>query len=248
MGFCAVLVSCLHNLGFNQKRCHHCHKPFYNSQIENIDLWPSLRLCNECQKLLEPFRGIACKSCGMPLDSQTGKKLCASCASRRPPWESCAMHGLYGGALRDLLLRLKFNGELHLSRLFAEFLVEAARCLPKPDVLAPIPMHPDNLIKRGYNQANEIARSIAGLTGFHLDNQSLRRIKAGKPQEALTAIERQSNLKKAFSANSVFANKIVWLVDDVMTTGSTCREACIALKNAGARSIHILLVARAAFG
>lgn len=235
----------LEKFGFGQKRCFHCLKPYFPARRDLLS--PSLRLCAECQKELAPFTGLRCKICGMPLaraGMDARQDRCPRCASQKAPWDSLRCYGFYEGALRDLILRLKFDGELHLAHLFADFLAEMANCLPRPDLIVPVPQYPAHLRKRGYNQANEIARSCAALTGLPYSAHILLRIKPGLPQENLNALERQANLRGAFAAAQRLDHKLIWLIDDVFTTGSTCLNAAQALLAAGANSVHVLCMAR----
>lgn len=236
------------SLGFGQRRCAHCMRPFFPKSRGMDPL--SDKLCDECQKFLLPYLGPRCLKCGVPWGYEAFsegariKIVCPACKKLAPPWENTAYHGLYIGALRDLLLRLKFDGELHLASFFGGLLLEAARCLPAPDVIVAIPQHPGHLRSRGYNQAHEIARSLASLGGFRLDPEILARIRPGLPQEHLNASERRANLRNAFAASPQAAGAHVWLVDDVMTTGSTYREAAKALLDKGAAAVSALFVAR----
>lgn len=211
-------------------------------------------LCPKCVNILSPYKGYRCSLCGIPLglesghsglgDAKGGKLLCPDCSRNPPLWKTTAYHGLYGGPLRDICLRLKFDGHLYLSRLLANFLLETSQCLPKPDVLMAIPQHPDHLCKRGYNQAQELAAMLAKLGGLVLENNILERIRQGNIQEGLTAAQRRANLRGAFKAQNSANGLKIWLVDDVMTTGSTFTEACSALLTAGAKEIYALFVAR----
>lgn len=239
------LAGFLEWLGLNQTRCYHCGIPFFRSELYG-DL-PTLRLCPACQKIIGPYFGPACRLCGLPAQTdQNGKKagLCVYCAKNRPVWSGSAYYGLYSGALRDLLLRLKFDGELALTALFADFLAFASQCLPRPDCLTPVPQYSARLRKRGFNQAHEICRSFASFSGFKFDYSLLSRISPGLPQEGLTAWERRLNLANAFKAKPAVKDKSVWLVDDVMTTGATLSAATDALLKAGAKSVYVLFVAR----
>lgn len=235
-------------LGLNQVRCAHCFRPFFEDNLDTQR--PSLHICPQCGKFLEPYIGPRCLKCGVPagsdLPSQNKgvKIVCPTCEETPPPWQHIAYHGLYAGPLRDMLLRLKFDGELHLARVFADLLLEAASCLPKPDMLAAIPQFPVKLRARGYNQAHEIARALARKIDLKLESALLARIKPGMPQESLNAVERRINLKNAFEASPKCEGKVVWLVDDIMTTGSTCAEATQALLAKKASRVCVLFVAR----
>ena len=169
---------------------------------------------------------------------------CGQCLQEDPPWSGQACYGLYRGALRDALLRLKFGGELSLAPLLGACLLEASRCLPRPDALLAVPQHPAHLRRRGFNQAHELAKALHRLTALPLRPELLRRVKPAPPQAGLAAAQRRRNVRRAFQAAPDAANLCLWLIDDVMTTGNTLAEACRALHAAGTRETHVLFVAR----
>ena len=108
-----------------------------------------------------------------------------------------------------------------------------------------MPLHPDRLCERGFNQAAEIARRISLNTGQQLTTETLTRSRASKPQAELPMKERSRNVRGAFECNTDLNGKRVLLIDDVMTTGATLREASRILKLHGASYIDVAVLARA---
>lgn len=231
-------------LGFGEVRCAHCLAPYFKEDLRNPDLSASLRLCPDCQESFYAYLGPTCRRCGLP----TEKSYCKACKTDPPPWDHLAYYGLYQGPLRDIILRLKFDAEIHLARLLAEFLLEAIKCLPEPDLILAIPQFPKRLRKRGFNQAHEIGRYLAALTGFPLTSTALLRVRSGPAQENLSAQQRRVNMAGAFKAGPEIKGKSIWLLDDVLTTGSTCRAATEALFEAGARKVSLVFAARTPLG
>lgn len=214
-------------------------------------------LCPECRLLFLPYYGPRCPRCGLPPmaiepEEQTADassrpaplSRCGQCLQEDPPWDGLACYGLYEGALRDALLRLKFGGELSLAPLLGACLLEASRCLPRPDALLAVPQHPAHLRRRGFNQAHELAKALHRLTDLPLRPELLRRINPAPPQAGLAAVQRRRNVRRAFQAAPDVANLCLWLIDDVMTTGSTLAAACRTLRASGARETNVLFVAR----
>lgn len=246
----STLVATRSFLGLDEARCAHCLAPYRRAKTRDLRNSPiSDLLCDDCRALLRPYSGEVCADCGRPVDPRSfgvdGRLQCGACANDPPPWTRLSFYGLYKNALRDLILRLKFDGDLVIARLFADFLFYICKDLPRPDLLIPIPQHPSRLRRRGYNQAHEIAKAFAKKCRLPCDPHILRRIKAGAPQEQLNAAGRRDNLRGAFACASSLANLDVWLIDDVLTTGSTCREATTALLMAGARETRVIFIARA---
>ncbi|SDF05661.1 ComF family protein [Desulfovibrio legallii] len=234
-------------LGLRQRRCLHCLAPFVpapNAAGHN----PEALLCPACRPLLGPYAGPRCPACGLPPPDFAQRTdlggLCGRCLTEPPPWSGLAFYGLYTGELRHLLLRLKFDGHLYLAPLLAGLLLRAARHLPRPDALLAVPQHPAHLRRRGYNQAHELARALAASAGLPLRPVLLRRTAPGPAQSTLTAAQRRANVRHSFAAAAEAQGLRLWLLDDVMTTGSTLAAAVTALRAAGAAAVDVLAVAR----
>lgn len=109
-------------------------------------------------------------------------------------------------------------------------------------LLIPIPMHKNNLKERGYNQSELIVREIFKIdngNNFDISFNALVKIKETPHQSALkNKNERLKNLKDCFFADAEkVKNKNIILIDDVITTGTTMREASKILRGAGAKKI-----------
>ncbi len=250
-------------LGLAQMRCFHCLRPFSPAYETFSDpactaatdiFTPANPLCPQCRSLLAPYKGPRCPLCGLPVmpsiladePSHVEQKasLCGRCLTDPPPWTQTAFHGLYRESLRHVLLRLKFDGHLYLAPLLSSFLVEAARCLPEADALVAVPQYPAHLRQRGYNQAHELAKALHAQTGLALRPDLLCRTRPGPAQIGLSARSRPENVRHSFEASPQARGLRLWLVDDVMTTGSTLRSAGLALLKAGAKRVDVLVVAR----
>jgi len=115
------------------------------------------------------------------------------------------------------------------------------------DCLVPVPLHWTRQAVRGFNQAEEIAQELGKRLGVSVA-PLLHRSKRTRHQTALSHSERPKNVHNAFSAHcclSAYAGKDIMLVDDVMTTGATLREAARVLFAARPASISAVVAARA---
>ena len=112
----------------------------------------------------------------------------------------------------------------------------------------PVPLAPARLRARGYNQAWELARRVASALGIAADPSLLLRLRETVHQLALPPLARAGNVAGAFAVEprrrGELAGRHVAIVDDVMTTGSTAAEIARVLRQAGASTIEIWVLAR----
>lgn len=213
-----------------------------------------LDLCRGCLHDL-PKNHHACLKCALPLPANPAtSSVCGACLhpAHRPACDQVWAGFIYTGPMPWLVTQLKFHQRLPHARLFAELMwLQLARPLEHqpdalPDMMMPVPLHPQRFRERGFNQAVEIARPLAGRCGIRLDFSGLRRIKATERQSDLNQSDRRRNLKDAFECKSNVRNKHIVLVDDVMTSGSTIEAAAKTLKQSGAARVSAWVTARAA--
>ena len=159
--------------------------------------------------------------------------------------------GKYEGAVKRSIGKLKYDGHRAIGNLYGEWLAASwQKSLPQTNltrlVAMPIPLHPDKLTSRGFNQAELIASSFSQVTGAKL-NLGLRRTRSTVAQFGLSKLARQENVADAFEIDrsSVKSSDLVLLIDDIYTTGATVRAAALALK---AVDLHVYGVAVVATG
>jgi ComF family protein len=173
---------------------------------------------------------------------------CARC--RRVPSlvDAARSAGLYEGSLRDIIHAFKFEGRRGLAVPLAAMMRAAgAQILAGADVVVPVPLHPWRRMRRGFNQAEDLARRL-GLPVM----RALWRVHATLPQTGLSSAARRRNLRGAFQLSrfatdgqrrAFVKDRIVVLVDDVRTTGATLEACAGVLKGAGAKEIRALTAA-----
>lgn len=187
---------------------------------------------------LNPFRK-RCPGCGASMDGQRGL-LCPWCAIRVYPSGSSFYRGrevlaafLHSGVPREMIIRLKFNGERKLAAPLARLSLGGWRRRPRRgDTLVPVPSTGRRIRERGYNQAALLTGVIAAATGA-CTGRMLKRVR-GETQVGLTARERKDNIRGnfVFTGHSVPGGR-TWLIDDVMTTGATLFECIAVLEDTG---------------
>jgi len=155
----------------------------------------------------------------------------------------------------DLWVRqLKYQGRFELIPLLSSLLfqqwqnslkqqVASNRCFIPPSLLLTVPIHIKKWQKRGFNQTHLLATKFAELANINYLPKALKRIDEHNDQAGQTGVSRRKNLRDAFALSSDFTSALperVLLLDDVVTTGSTCNEICRILKQHGVKEITIL--------
>lgn len=228
-----------------ERRCVACHEPFVpTEEVSALSSW----FCPECRPAFLRREAGYCPHCGEPSALADAPIVpCGSCLQALPPWNEFFFHGIYEGALRELILRGKFSGGLDaleaLGRILAELCVKHYETSLPPQAIVPLPLHPFRLRERGLDQCLEMARPVARALHAPLRKDLLRRTVAAVPQATLDRAERQK-LRQAFSASSEVNGLRVLLLDDVCTTGATLSRATECLLEAGALSVDVAVVAR----
>lgn len=222
-----------------------------------------LSLCLACRgRLTRPAPG--CAACGEPIPAAApapGRTplpagwVCGACRRRPPPFSALRAAWSYDGAIGEVVRALKFRRLDYLGAHLARDLRELAAGDGEGfDLVVPVPLHWLRRWRRGYNQAERIARPLARLLGVPC-REVLRRRRATRPQTGLAREERLANPRGAFALRSGFggavrgrrhrpAGRRVLLVDDVVTTGATLRAAAEVLRRAGAREVVAVAAAR----
>lgn len=183
--------------------------------------------------------GDACERCGLPRPVER-------CPRLDTPWhvDSIIAPFAYSTPLHQYIQALKYHRARKLGRAFGLLLAERLKPHRDVDALVAVPMHPARVRVRGYNQALEIARSVAAELGLPLLIRGIRRRSAAPPQTALDAGSRLINLEGAFSIERPVKDLKLAIVDDVITTGATINTLARSLNAAGAETPNAWAVAR----
>ena len=204
-------------------------------------------LCWGCWRQVAWVGGPRCGRCGKPLRSPG---TCSDCARRPVPFTLSRAPAVYDGLWRDLIHALKFQGRRELAQALALPMAALARqqgYVERCHALVPVPLSASRLRRRGYNQAELLARAVACQTGIPVLPVLYRsgRRTEGAPQSLKGVAERRRSLRGAFTAVDPTAVRglVLAVVDDVYTTGATLDEAARALLRAGAREVWGLVAA-----
>lgn len=204
--------------------------------------------CEDCFSLIEvnPFENCLCDKPQKTI--VTGR--CYRCERR-------SLNGLYSATdfkqkiVRRMIHNFKYRQQIKglaypLSALILTHLYFIAKVFPDGSVIVPVPLFSKRKKRRGFNQAEEIGKIISEHLGIEISLDNLERIKNTRQQVGLNKEEREKNIQGAFRVRNPIElkNKIIFLVDDVYTTGATMEECSKILKRAGAKQVWGLTAAR----
>lgn len=231
-------------------RCLGCSKSV--STAEHHD---GVSLCSLCRMSIDPLPGPRCQRCDLPLGSGLERPTrCPHCAEWPEQLVAACSATALAGAAQRLVRALKYGGWAQLADFMAEQMATlpaltqaTATASPAGVGLVPVPTLVSRRRRRGYNQAELIARGLSRRLGHRLCD-GLERTGARASQVSLQAEERAANVEGSFrpgpDASSLAALSHIVLVDDVLTTGATLCEATRVLAELGVQTVIAVTFAR----
>ncbi len=220
--------------------------------VELFD-YPTHRLCDDCQALHVKNNKNVCPKCGRKL---IANGICLTCKNDPPAFTQAFSPFVYEGALAGLINRLK-SGNRRLAYYFAERMTEYLLATPiaenlrdTPLLVLAVPLTEQRQNKRGYNQAQALAKIVAkklnerGMYATN-DDEVLTKTRETGVQKDLSSKQRAQNAKGAYHVHKRTAckGKTVLLIDDILTTGATGSECARILQLAGASAVYLLTIA-----
>ena len=223
--------------------------------------WPAEPVCQPCVTRFTPAQR-RCSHCAvlLPADLSGGSRtlptVCLPCQRQPPPVTQTLAAVSYAFPWSGLVGQYKFGNHPGWAPFFTRLMLQnshVTRCLAdlKPaDWVLPLPLSPQRLQTRGFNQSWLLAQQLAhhSHTAARADARLLLRIRDTRPQSQLLREERLTNVKGAFMVDPLRATQLVGrhvvLVDDVMTSGASIYTAARALHDAGAAQVTALVLAR----
>ena len=200
-------------------------------------------ICDRCAEELPWLAPPYCRVCAASSESE----LCQACAQSGRRFDGIRAPFRYDGSIRQAILALKYGGIKAAAPQLGDMLADYLEANPlSGDLIAPVPMHSSRRRERGYNQAELLARRVAGSCDLPYQRDLLVRTRRVDPQAGMTSAgSRATNVADsvAVSRPSEVHDRQIILVDDVATTGSTLDICASALKEAGAASVWCLTLA-----
>ncbi len=206
--------------------------------------------CKGCLEKINVNTSPFCSKCGISIKSTTrAKDSCNECRNKNYYFDRamsvCDYKGIVKKCIQLFKYKRKLNIGLNLSKLMIKFLKEHFN-LDDIDLITAVPLHKSKLRERGFNQAEILAEQIRLNLNLPAAFDNLKRIKKTLSQYQLPLVSRQSNISGAFACadEAFFRNKSILIIDDIFTTGATLNECSRVLKNAGAKKVYTLTIAR----
>jgi competence protein ComFC len=197
-------------------------------------------LCRACFEALPLVGSPVCGRCGLPTAFATF--VCEECKNVDFGFESASAPLKYDGVGKEIVHALKYRGYKKVVGKLATPLMLQALGEGRFDVVVPVPLHPSRLRKRGFNQAELLARGVAERINATV-SAKLKVVRSTRDQVELSAAQRRANVAGAYRAGEPLRGKVL-LVDDVFTTGATMSACATTLTHAGADEVHALSLCR----
>jgi len=203
------------------------------------------RICETCAGELDFVKSPCCLKCGRGIFDET-QEFCYDCTVRPKSFDYGFALLNYDDRMRESMAQIKYKNRREYIETYGRLI---SLCYGRKikemhaDALVPVPVHPQRLRQRGYNQAEILARSIGKHTGLPVRTDILFRNRNTAAQKKLTPDERLKNLAEAFSADAGKRDvRSLILVDDIYTTGSTVEACTRILRSAGAAHVYYLSI------
>ena len=203
-------------------------------------------ICEKCANVLKPIDGSFCLKCGKPL-GDAGREWCINCLDKHHEFTEGRSAFIYDDAMRKSIYRFKYNHQKeyasYYGRVIADILGRKIKSY-NADALIPVPMYKAKERKRGFNQANLLAKELSRHVNIPVRNDIVVRKRSTQMMRSLGAAERENNIKNAFKLRSDSVKlKNVIIVDDIYTTGSTIDAVASVLRQAGVQNIYFVALA-----
>lgn len=200
--------------------------------------------CEDCAHEVLELPTVHCRRCAEP-GFHPGQT-CTRC-SAGVPWERAWAPFEHEGSVARAIERFKYEDRSDLSRPLGLLLAATAKeeLASMPGVLLPLPLHEARFRERKFDQAGLLTAVLGQRAGREVKADWLSRTRDTRRQVGLAEGEREANVRGAFFAAPAVKGQDVVVVDDVLTSGATAREAARALVLAGAARVFVLTLARA---
>lgn len=199
-------------------------------------------ICHTCREgLAPPVHGNRCSTCSIPIPQFIEQ--CERCRRESFSFDRAFALHRYSGLPAKLIGAFKFGGHRSLARPIGAAMADSAAVLAPLEIpLVPVPSQRKSIARRGFAGAHLIAVEIARRTGRPM--RSLLRAAPGRSQKTLRYEERRRNALATIEiAGAREIPRVLILVDDIFTTGTTAETCTRRLREAGAEHVFVLAFA-----
>ncbi len=208
--------------------------------------------CINCKETLISAENFVCTSCKIDLpvtdDHKNPENLLFQKFAYNKTIKSASafLYFTEGGIAQRLIHQLKYEGANEIGDLLGDLYGNIISDKFCPNLIIPVPIHKRKLRRRGYNQGVGFARGLAdSFDDCEVREDLIFRIKNTETQTRKNKLSRWLNVDNIYSdVEEDLSSKIVFVVDDVVTTGATIGMLCDKLIEANAAEIHVLCMAR----
>lgn len=209
---------------------------------------PERCLCKRCESKMLRLEGNLCLKCGTPIPEPS--KYCNKCRKDEDICYNAVRSCFeYDDLCANIVAGLKYKGRKYVVPFMAKEMVKTLELFgDNIDIIIPAPISDKRKRKRGFNQTELLANEINDIIGetAEIRTDIITREKEVKPQAKLKREDRLKNLEGVFklAKRPNLSGKVVLLVDDVITTGTTINEISRKLKKLKPRAIYVLTFAK----
>lgn len=201
-------------------------------------------ICMECDKKMLQVGEIVCQCCGKPLEKDE-QEYCYDCVRKQHEYKQGIAAFRYNETVKQTIYEFKYQNKREYAHYYATSLFAQYEKVFRSwgiEAIVPVPIYKLKKRKRGYNQAQLIAKELSRYLHLPCVEDWLVRTKNTIPQKELNEAARRKNLEDAFEIHGKYPYKIVLLVDDIYTTGSTIDHCAKALKTQGCQNVYFTAV------
>jgi competence protein ComFC len=204
-------------------------------------------VCAPCESRIRRIAPPHCPGCGRTCLSATGR--CESCSDEKFHFDRAYACVAYESGIKEIVHGFKFGRKRFLAPFLTRILtgfVHENLAASAWDLVVPVPMDRKRENERGFNQSKLLSRSLAQKLELLHGNDVLGCVPSERPQAFLNRSERKANAQGRFFVKKRLEvhSRNILLVDDILTTGQTASACAQVLKEAGARSVTVLALAR----
>lgn len=220
------------------------YPPHYTCIFCNCEIDEELDICPDCAKHLPYLDGHLCLRCGQKLHDESD--YCDQCKSNPDPWyfDACRSVFVYTYPVTRAIRMMKYDNAKYLFDTLSKLVTKLFEDNEwSADIIVPVPLHPKRTKSRGYNQAELLAKDLSTTYNIPMDTEHLVRVEDTPSQTMYNTKNRKENVANAFdlTIRNIYRNKIVLLIDDVITSGATI-DACAKLLKEKGKAKQVLAI------